>query len=148
MVSAFKTLFTDVIRAGGDPAKYNKSLQSQMLRVFVKETQPYFLISDSYFYVPAYFTKQALDEYAKKYANIRVTDLSEKVILVTSWALELKRVDSDSVFTSYGGIEVRLIVHSFKPNLSETLHPTRWPVNLYRDDEIKTLILQMRYQAI
>ena len=36
--------------------------------------------------------------------------------------------------------ECRLIVHSFKPLLKEKLHPTRFPTNLYRDDEFKTTI--------
>lgn len=148
MVSAFKTLFTDAILAGGDPAKFDKNLQKQLLKVFVKETQPYFLVSDSFFYVPAYFTKAALDEFGKKFPSVKVQDLTEKVIMITNWSLELKRVDSNAVFTSYGGIEVRLIVNSFKPQLNETLHPTRWPTNLYRDDEFKTTIQQMRHNSV
>lgn len=140
MASAFKTLFTDMVNAGGDASKQNKDLTKQMLKVFVKETQPYFLVSDSFFYVPAYFTKAALDEFEKKFSNLKVSDLNEKVILITNWSLELKKVDSNAVFTSYAGLEVRLIVHSFKPQISEALHPTRWPTNLYRDDEFKTTI--------
>jgi len=56
MVSAFKTLFTDMVNACGESSKQNKELTKQMLKVFVKETHPFFLVSDSYFYVPAYFT--------------------------------------------------------------------------------------------
>lgn len=56
MVSAFKTLFTDMVNGNGEPSKQNKELAKQMLKVFVKETNPFFLISDSFFYVPAYFT--------------------------------------------------------------------------------------------
>ena len=46
------------------------------------------------------------------------------------------------------GLEVRLVVHSFKPQLSEKLHPTRWPTNLYRDDEFKTTIQALRHSAV
>jgi hypothetical protein len=113
--SAFKTLFTDIVNNNGDPTKQNKDLAKQMLKVFVKETSPYFLVSDSFFYVPAYFTQHALDEFAKKFPSIKLADLTERVVLITHWSLELKKVDSNAVFTSYAGLEVRLIVHGFKP---------------------------------
>jgi hypothetical protein len=56
MASAFKTLFTDIINADGDIDRQNKTLAKQSLKLFLKETSPYFLVSDSFFYVPAYFT--------------------------------------------------------------------------------------------
>jgi len=148
MSSAFKTLFTDMVQNGGDYSKLSKDITKQMLKVFVKETSPYFLVSDSYFFVPAYFTRAALDEFEKKFANVKVADLQEKVILISNWSLELKKVDSNAVFTSYAGLEVRLIVHSFKPQLGESLHPTRWPSNLYRDDEFKTCIQAFRHKSV
>ena len=97
-------------------------------------------MSDSYFYVPAYFTQSALDEFNKRFPTVKLQDLNEKVILITQWSLELKKVDSNAVFTSYASLEVRLILHAFKPQFGEKLHPTRWPTNLYRDDEFKTCI--------
>jgi len=119
-----------------------------MLKVFVKETSPYFLISDSFFYVPAYFTQAALDDFEKKFPTTKVSDLLQKVILITNWSLELKKVDSNSVFTSYAGLEVRLVVNGFKPQLGETIHPVRHPSNLYRDDEFKTTIQHFRHRSI
>ena len=148
MSSAFKTLFTDLINHNGDSSKLSKDLSKQMLKVFVKETSPYFLISDSYFYVPAYFTQAALDDFQKKFPSTSFSDLNQKVILITNWSLELKKVDSNSVFTSYGGLEVRLVVNGFKPQLGEAIHPVRWPTNLYRDDEFKTTIQHFRHRSI
>ena len=148
MTSAFKTLFTDLINHNGDSSKLSKDLSKQMLKVFVKETSPYFLISDSYFYVPAYFTQAALDDFQKKFPTTSFSDLNQKVILITNWSLELKKVDSNSVFTSYGGLEVRLVVNGFKPQLGEAIHPVRWPTNLYRDDEFKTTIQHFRHRSI
>jgi len=60
----------------------------------------------------------------------------------------MKKVNSAEVFTSYANLEVRLIVHSFKPQLQEKLNPTRYPINLYRDDEIKTTIQHFRHQNL
>jgi Telomere-binding protein beta subunit (TEBP beta) len=146
-MSAFKSLFTAMINADGDASKMSADFAKNSIKVFVKETSPYFLVSDSFFYVPAYFTKAAIDEHAKKFPNVKVADLTEKVILINNWSLELKRVDSNAVFTSYAGVEVRLIIHSFKPQLNESITPTRWPTNLYRDDEFKNTIQQARHNA-
>jgi hypothetical protein len=147
-MSAFKKLFTDLINVDGDATKLSKDLSKQMIKVFVKESTPYFLVSDSFFYIPAYFTQVALDEYKNKFANVELKDLTQKVILIIHWSIELKRVDSSAVFTSYAGIEVRLIIHSFKPQLAEAIHPKRWPSNLYRDDEFKTTIQHFRHRLM
>lgn len=146
--SAFKTLYTQMIQNGGDYNALSKDLLRKDLQVFVKETKPYFLVSDSFFYVPAYFTQAAITEYQSKFPQVNVLDLESKVIVITKWSLELRRVNSAEVFTSYSGVECRLIVHAFKPQLKESLHPTRHPTNLYRDDEFKTTIQALRHSQV
>lgn len=143
--SAFKHLYNEMFKAGGDASKLPKNLTKQLLKVFVKESHPHFLVSDSYFYVPCYFTDSAVKEFRDKHPSINITDLENNVILITNWSLEMRKVDSSAVFTSYAGLEVRLIVHSFKPNLNEKIVPTRHPVNIYRDDEMKTVIQHFRH---
>jgi hypothetical protein len=98
------------------------------------------LVTDGYFFVQLYFTKEAVADFKSKFANVNITDLHDRVILINNWTLELRRVNSAEVFTSYSNLEVRLIAHSFKPNLNERLNPTRYPTNLFRDDEMKTII--------
>lgn len=146
--SAFKTLYTHMIQNEGNYSALPQALLKKDLQVFVKETKPYFLVSDSFFYVPAYFTQPAINEYNSKFPNVKVADLGNKVIVITKWSLELVKVNSTDVFTSYAGVECRLIVHSFKPQLKESLHPTRYPTNLYRDDEFKTTIQAFRHQQV
>lgn len=146
--SAFKTLYTQMIQNGGDYDALPKDLLRKDLQVFVKETRPYFLVSDSFFYVPAYFTQGAITEYKSKFPQVNVLDLENKVIVITKWSLELRRVNSAECFTSYNGVECRLVVHSFKPQLKESLHPTRYPTNLYRDDEFKTTIQAFRHAQV
>jgi hypothetical protein len=136
-MSAFKTLYSDMIRKGGAGA-----LQSKVIKCYVKESFPHFLATDGFFYVPLYFTKKAVDEFHSKYSNVNITDLRSRVITINDWTLDMNRVNSANVFTSYGGIEIRMIVRSFRLTTqdvdSSTL--TRHPVNLFRDDEMKTLI--------
>ena len=147
-MSAFKQLFTDIINAGGDASKISKDMRKQMLKVYVKETHPHFLVSDSFFYVPAYFTAAAKAEFKSKFSSVNAADLAGKVILITNWDLEMKKVNSAECFTSYAGVEVRLIVHSFKPQLQDNLHPNRYPTNLYRDDEFKTVVQAFRHRCV
>lgn len=125
-----------MIKSGG-----TASLKTSGLKLYVKESFPHFLVTDGFFYVSAYFTKKAVDEFHSKFSNLNITDLRTKVVHITDWTIEMNRVNSSSVFTSYGGIECKLIVRSFKPVSQDSdSQLNKYPVNLYRDDEIKTLI--------
>lgn len=108
------------------------------------------MVTDGFFYVPCYFTKKAVDEFHSKYSNVNITDLRSRVITINDWSLDMNRVNSQNVFTSYGGIEIRMIVRSFRLVTQDvdlsTL--TRHPVNLFRDDEMKTLIQNYTHGCI
>jgi hypothetical protein len=142
MSSAFKLIYKNMLESGRVPDKLKKPI-----KCYVKETSPYFLVTDDWFYVPCYFTKAAIMDFKQKFPNVSITALEHKVIVITDWSLEMRRVNSSEVFTSYADLEIRLIVQGFKPMLSEQLNPTRYPVNLYRDDEMKTIIQQYRHQC-
>ena len=135
-VSAFKQLYSDMFKNAENP-----NIPKKTIKCYVKESFPHFLVTDGFFYVACYFTKKAIDEFHSKFSNMNITDLRSRVIIISEWTLEMNRVNSANVFTSYGGLEVRLIVKSFKP-VQDKDQPTltRHPVNLFRDDEIKTLI--------
>jgi hypothetical protein len=145
--SAFKQLFTEMLNQGGDFSKVSKDLKKP-LKTYVKESYPFFLVTDGFFFVQAYFTKEAVAEFKSKFGNVNIVDLHDKVIVLNNWSLEMRRVNSADTFTSYGNLEIRLVVHSFKANLNERLNPTRYPINLFRDDELKTQIQQFRHNAI
>lgn len=140
--SAFKQLYSEMIKNGGDFSKLSDNIPKKQIKCFVKESFPHFLVTDNFFYVACYFTRKAIDDFKSKFNNINITDLKSKVIVITDWTLEINRVNSADIFTSYSGIEVKLIVKQFKPSLhdKDRVTLTRYPVNLYRDDEMKTLI--------
>ena len=87
------------------------SIPKKQIKCYVKESYPYFLVTDNFFYVACYFTKKAIEDFKAKYKSINVTDLKSKIIVITDWTLEINRVNSADIFTSYAGIEVRLIVN-------------------------------------
>ena len=114
-VSAFKKLYSAMINNGGNLSKAQSEFKDasgkvKKIKCFVKESFPYFLATDNHFYVPCYFTKKAVDDFKSKHSGINITDLKSKVIEIGEWSLEMAKVDSSSVFTSYGGIEIKLIV--------------------------------------
>jgi len=146
MSSAFKTLYSAMINSGGDLNKVQSEFKDatgkvKKIKCFVKESFPYFLVTDNHFYVPCYFTKKAVDTFKSQNAGVNITDLKSKVVEIGDWHLEMAKVDSSTCFTSYAGIEIRLIVGSFKlvQGTKEKVLLSRYPVNLYRDDEMKTL---------
>jgi len=57
----------------------------------------------------------------------------------------MRRVDSNQVWTSYSGLEVRLIVQDFRPRFSDPSPSNSHPTNLFRDDEFKTTIQHFRF---
>ncbi len=60
----------------------------------------------------------------------------------------MRKVNSAQVFTSYANLEIQLVVNSFKVNLQEKQNPLRFPMSLYRDDEMKTLFHHYRHQCV
>jgi hypothetical protein len=147
-ISSFKFLYSLVFKNKGDLSQIPDKVKKTALKCFVKESSPYFLVTDDYFYIPCYFTKKAIDQFKSQNSNVNVTDLRSRVIIINDWSLELARVKSENVFTSYAGVELKLIVNSFKVDSpSEKISLNRHPSNIYRDNEMKTLINQYVHSA-
>lgn len=117
----------------GDFSKINEKFKTNSIKCFVKEANPRFLISDGSFFMSAYFTKEALENYEKQKFPIKISDLADKVIVISKWHLEFSFVDNVEVFTSYCGIEMKLIIKDFKVKVEDKVHLNKYPSNLYRD---------------
>merc|ERR1719506_845245 len=134
-----------MINSGGNLGAVQNSFKDssgkvKKIKCFVKEAFPYFLVTDNHFYVPCYFTKGAVDGFKSAHSGVNITDLKSKVVEIGDWTLEMRNVDSSTVFTSYAGIEIALIVKSFKlVQGGGKVELSNYPLNLYRDDEMKTL---------
>lgn len=145
--SSFKYLWTTVFNNNGDFSKVPDKVRKTPIKCYVKESSPYFLVTDDFFYVPCYFTKKAVDSF-KSAGSTSIADLRSRVIVINDWSLELAKVKSEDVFTSYGGVELKLVVNGFsvaKGNDSISLN--RHPANIYRDAEVKTCINQFIWAA-
>lgn len=62
MQSAFKQILVNFLKFKGDflkmPSKYKLPI-----KCFVKETHPYLLLTDGIYFIQAYLTKEALDNF-------------------------------------------------------------------------------------
>jgi len=105
----------------------------------VREISPQLLLTDGQFNVAGYITREAFAQYSKNPSNdVKVTELRDYMITLDSWTLELAHVTADESFSSYAGLEMRLIINKFskfsqsRVNLPDQRHPQ----NLYRDDQV------------
>ncbi len=56
----------------------------------MKEDHPNFLVTDGYFFVKAYFTKEAVEDFRSKYSPaVKITSLADRVVVLTQWTLDL-----------------------------------------------------------
>ena len=89
----------------------------------------------------AYFTKDAYQKcHQGKDVNINISDLGDGVIVITKWHVELSLANSAEEFTSYAGIEMKMIIQDFKVKVNDESKLSKYPANLYRDDEVKLTI--------
>jgi hypothetical protein len=135
-----------MINSGGDFGKVSNN--KKPIKCYVKESFPHFLVTDNFFYVAAYFTRKAVDDFKSRHSNVNITDLKSRVITISDWTLEMNRVNSSDVFTSYGGIEVRLVVKAFSVQAKSDITLSRHPVNIFRDQSIKTAIQHYHHGAV
>lgn len=73
-----------------------------------------------------------------------MTDLNDKIVTLNTWSLEILKVNSNNNFTSYADVEVRLVVSSFSLS-KDGRFAAKWQTNLFRDDDIKTVLLKFRH---
>ena len=93
--------------------KLDKKYKKPM-RCAVREIQPQFLLTDGQYLISGYITKDALVQYmANKENVIKISELRDYMITIDTWTLELVQANSEESFTTYMGLEMRLIIHKF-----------------------------------
>lgn len=107
-LSAFQILLSSIIEANGDMDKMPKKFKGA-LRCSVKETSPNFLVTDGSYFISAYFTEESYKNFRKENSSLRVTDIQDIMVQINKWSIEL--VGCNDCFTSYAGVEMRMIIH-------------------------------------
>ena len=66
-----------------------------------------------------------------------MSDLRDYMITIDTWSLELVQVEAENSFTTYLGLEMRLIIHKFTQQSKGKVEiPNKFPMNLYRDEYV------------
>lgn len=108
------------------------------LRCSVRETSPNFLITDGSYFLSAYFTPESYAQFRRKNGSLRVTDLQDIMVQINKWSIELD--GASNAFTSYAGVEMKMIIHQMDIKKEFRVELKKFPSNLYRDDKMKTAI--------
>lgn len=120
------------------------------MRLCLWENIPYVWLSDGYNFMEGLFTKEAVNEFRKNYPHIKFSALRDKMILASKWSLRVRQTDSRKDYTSYQNIHVQIIIEHFKPILHEkpVQRQHQHSKNLFKDEEIQTMIRFKRHQII
>ena len=134
--SAFKLLLQNFLAVGADPLKLDKRYKKAM-RCQVREIAPQFLLTDGQYTLNSCISREAFKNFSKDAKNtVKVTELKDYMITIDQWELELAQVTSEESFSSYAGLEMRLIINKFSQHSQTRVSlNNRYPQNLYRDDE-------------
>ena len=67
------------------------------------------------------------------------------MVQINNWTIEL--VGNANCFTSYAGVEMRMIIHQMDIKKDYRVELKKFPTNLYRDDKMKTSIQNLLNQS-
>lgn len=108
---------------------------------------PQFILNDETHFVGAYLTKSAFDAYRKAY-KVKLSESRHEYFIVENWYLELVKVDSEEVFTSYADREVRLVIEKLKHDPKSNLTANTFVENLHRDNDLKLQVARMNLEEV
>lgn len=137
----FKMIATELLAVGADPMQLPRALR-QPFQCFVRETYPYFMVTDGYHYINLNFTFDALAKFQKE-TGMSTCDTQHFLVCVDNWSVELGLVaNSRTDFMSCSNLTFKFVVHHMSLVTKEKLQMADhlWPANLYRDPEMRAHI--------
>ncbi len=108
---------------------------------------PQLILNDESHFIGAYLTKQAFDSYRRSKAP-KLSEAHSEKFKISDWMLELVKVDSETIYTSYADREVRLIVKNIKADPDSKISPNSFIDNLHRDNDVKLQVSRMNLEEI
>ena len=110
------------------------------------------LCHDGFTFIQVVFSKEAwtgLSTYLKN-EKMCLSDMPKYRLSIAECSFHLRKVPSSEVFTSYAGLEVRLIITD--PNVKvlggQTQFKSQFAKSIFRDDEVKCLLLKKYHEAM
>ena len=94
------------------PQQFKKSM-----RLIMTENIPMVCLSDGFYFVEAFFTKEAINYFRKNFSHMKFSGLRDKIIFVKEWQLHLRRRDSTKHTCAFNNLSVTLEINKFEPVL-------------------------------
>ena len=111
-------------------------------------SNPQFILTDTTHFIGAYLPKAAFDRYRKSKSKQLISKSKDCDFLITDWYLELVKVDSQGVYTSYADREVRLIINDLKLSPSKEVVVEEYVENIHRDNDVKLQVARLNLQEV
>lgn len=93
----------------------------------------------------AVLTKELWEKLKGKYFcskdSNKFCDLKNVRLKIKKFQLHMRQVNSKDVFTSFGSLEVRLVIHECDVMLSEMNQKRSYTNSVFKDEEVRTLLL-------
>lgn len=139
-----------------------KKYRKEALVLEIYETFPLFLVHDGFFFLNVAFSKEAWATLKQQVSDkkMKLSDMPMYRLAIENFKLQLRKVKaSQQIFTSYGTLEVRLLITKAeiteerlktKKNYPEERNFNRqvYVRSLFRDEEVRTLILSRFHKEI
>jgi len=142
----FKKAAVSLLENDNDWSKVPASLKGP-ISVQAYVDNPQFIVNDETHFIGGYLTKPAFDAYRKAF-KVKLSDSKGEYFIIENWHLELVKVDSEDVFTSYADREVRLVIEKLKHDPSSNLTANTFVDNLHRDNDLKLQVARMNLEEV
>jgi len=142
----FKRVAISLLEHDNDWDKVPNSLKGP-ISVQAYVDNPQFVVNDETHFIGAYLTKKCFDSYRREF-KVKLTESRHEYFIAENWKLELVKVDSEEVFTSYADREVRLVIEKLKHDPSSNLTANTFVENLHRDNDLKLQVARLNLEEV
>ncbi len=103
--------------------EWSDVIDNQEFYLTIQETFPLLVLTDNHYFMGAVLTKDLWERLKSKYFgqkdSNKFCDLKNVRLKIKKFQLHIRQVNSKEVFTSFGSLEVRLVIHDCDIMLSE-----------------------------
>jgi len=93
-------------------ADFNKfpTQYKRPMRLIMSENIPLVCLGDGFFFMEAFFTKEAINDFRKNFSHLKLSNLRDKFLYVQRWSLHVRQRDSNREYCTYNNLTVILCV--------------------------------------
>jgi len=136
------------LKAGNE---VSRSFETSDLYLTIQETFPLLILNDHHYFIGAALTTElwsrikASGVLEKNFSKF--CDLRQVRIKVARFKLQLRQVNSKEVFTSFGSLELRLVIEDCEILFNDGPYDRKYTNSVFKDEEIRSILLTIFHSA-